>query len=328
MTDFTARALLAAAGLLLMAGGIAIAPDWLAAMGIMDVSLQSDNPLVRETALLEIRLARAVMTGGGLLLIAASLLLPWLSSSALMQRFLAKDYALPASYQNHLGTVWNGSLQAMSLLFLLSATYLMLGGQVFEPGQLHLINREDGLIETLSAALLLLASALSLRTALSLRGMPSRRIMHLFLALLFFAMCGEEISWGQRYLGIDTPEAMKEINVQAEINLHNMFGYLFDHLFILLFFLWGCAVPVLYRVSGFMRQLCNAIGLPVPSAGLAIAMLIATLVQDQTVYLVSDGLYGLRIAELRELFSAMAFLLLMVESRKGLAAPAPRGAAA
>ena len=32
----------------------------------------------------------------------------------------------------------------------------------------------------------------------------------------------EEISWGQRIFDIDTPEALKEVNVQKEINIHNL----------------------------------------------------------------------------------------------------------
>lgn len=328
MTDHATRLLMAAAGIALAAAGASLSPDRLAAMGIMDLSLQSSIDLVRETALLEIRLARAALLCSGILLAAAGVLLPWISRTAAMRGFMARPLTPPAAYEAHLPTVWNGSLKLMTALFLASAVYLGAGGSLFSFEQLHWINQEDGLIETLSAVILLLAAAVSVQTAAGIKGMAARRIMHLFLALLFFAMCGEEISWGQRYLGISTPEAMKEINVQAEINLHNMFGYLFDHLFILLFFLWGCAVPVLYRISGFARQLCNAIGLPVPSAGLAIAMLITTLVQDQTVYLVSNGLPGLRIPELRELFSAMAFLLLMAECRRGLTRREPQAVAA
>jgi hypothetical protein len=328
MPERFAQILMAAAGLLMLLAGISLEPARLAAAGIMDLSLQSDIPLVRETALFEIQLARSALLIAGILLAAAGLLLPQISRAAPMRRFMALDLAPPSAYERNLATVWNGPLKLMTALFLIAAAYLAVGGRLFTFEQLQVINQEDGFIETLSAALLLAAAVLSLRTAAGLHGMPARRAMHLFLALLFIVMCGEEISWGQRYLGIETPEAIKDINVQAEINLHNMFGYLFDHLFILLFFLWGCAVPVLYRVSGFARQLCNAIGLPVPSAGLAIAMLITTLVQDQTVYLVSNGLPGLRIPELRELFSALAFLLLMAECRRGLAGAAPKAVAA
>lgn len=43
-----------------------------------------------------------------------------------------------------------------------------------------------------------------------------------FWALLMFIFVGEEISWGQRIFDIATPEALKEINKQGELNIHNI----------------------------------------------------------------------------------------------------------
>lgn len=42
------------------------------------------------------------------------------------------------------------------------------------------------------------------------------------LALGCFASAGEEISWAQRVLGLETPEALRESNEQEEITLHNL----------------------------------------------------------------------------------------------------------
>ena len=39
---------------------------------------------------------------------------------------------------------------------------------------------------------------------------------------MFFIAFGEEISWGQRILGIETPESLEGINDQGETNLHNL----------------------------------------------------------------------------------------------------------
>lgn len=44
------------------------------------------------------------------------------------------------------------------------------------------------------------------------------------LATLYFA--GEEASWGQHYLGWDTPESIAEVNKQQETNLHNTSSWL------------------------------------------------------------------------------------------------------
>src|SRR4029453_13243110 len=38
-----------------------------------------------------------------------------------------------------------------------------------------------------------------------------------------FFVAGEEISWGQRLLGIATPEAVAEVNIQQELTLHNTY---------------------------------------------------------------------------------------------------------
>ena len=90
------------------------------------------------------------------------------------------------------------------------------------------LTQEDGIVEWIGALGFLVASAIFL--LLYFRG-DSARDRHLsksknnmfFLALgvLFFLGFGEEISWGQRLFGIETPEFMSRINSKNEINLHN-----------------------------------------------------------------------------------------------------------
>lgn len=55
-------------------------------------------------------------------------------------------------------------------------------------------------------------------------------ILFLLAAILCFLVAGEEISWGQRLLGLETPETIAETNLQDEITLHNherIFGYVY-----------------------------------------------------------------------------------------------------
>jgi hypothetical protein len=59
-----------------------------------------------------------------------------------------------------------------------------------------------------------------------------------FVIGLFFIV-GEEISWGQRLFGIETPEFLEESNRQRELNLHNIFG-------VQTVFSWGMFVVGLY----------------------------------------------------------------------------------
>jgi hypothetical protein len=49
-----------------------------------------------------------------------------------------------------------------------------------------------------------------------------KRLSYVALALVFLFGAGEEISWGQRILGIATPESIQEVNVADEINIHNI----------------------------------------------------------------------------------------------------------
>jgi len=49
-----------------------------------------------------------------------------------------------------------------------------------------------------------------------------KQLIYLGLALLFFFGAGEEISWGQRILGFETPETLAQVNKQDELNLHNL----------------------------------------------------------------------------------------------------------
>ncbi|MGR3248773.1 MAG: hypothetical protein ACU0HS_09300 [Paracoccus sp. (in: a-proteobacteria)] len=56
-------------------------------------------------------------------------------------------------------------------------------------------------------------------------GLKTTRLDRSFLLLLALAcifVAGEEISWGQRIFGIDTPELLRSVNRQGEITLHNI----------------------------------------------------------------------------------------------------------
>jgi len=66
---------------------------------------------------------------------------------------------------------------------------------------------EDGPIEDLSAILFFVAWAY---------------FFTLSWAALMAVFVGEEISWEQRILGVPTPEFLEEINIQSELNVHNI----------------------------------------------------------------------------------------------------------
>jgi hypothetical protein len=76
-----------------------------------------------------------------------------------------------------------------------------------------------------------------------------KQLVYLGLAALFFFGAGEEISWGQRILGFETPETLSAINRQEEFNLHNLSAWEAsafldpDRLFDMFWFLFAVLTP-------------------------------------------------------------------------------------
>jgi hypothetical protein len=84
---------------------------------------------------------------------------------------------------------------------------------------------EDNVAENLQFVFLLIATwaTASVARARWRRGEPLLGLAFVVVALGAFFVAGEEISWGQRLLGIATPEAVSEVNIQHELTLHNTY---------------------------------------------------------------------------------------------------------
>jgi len=86
------------------------------------------------------------------------------------------------------------------------------------------IEDEDGIIEWLQFAGFAIGSALCLPISYHFGTRSSKVAALLFflagLGLMFVA--GEEITWGQRLLGFETPAGLAEINEKREISVHNV----------------------------------------------------------------------------------------------------------
>jgi hypothetical protein len=122
-------------------------------------------------------------------------------------------------------SIGRGQILALAAFIVLLYTWVLLPDALVSDSFVLLLSKEDGLIEWLGALSLLVASGLFLLCFLRARRAGSNRVKQLFfigLALALFIGAGEEISWGQRILGIETPEAVKEHNYQGELNLHNL----------------------------------------------------------------------------------------------------------
>lgn len=115
---------------------------------------------------------------------------------------------------------------AIIFLVLLFAAYI----PVFLKEQvLDAFVREDRIYETLSPIYLFITSSmfavafyrspikLSLKDPVWLK-----RLSFLAFCGLFFLAAMEEISWGQRIFGVETPNLIKDVNVQKELTFHNL----------------------------------------------------------------------------------------------------------
>jgi hypothetical protein len=81
---------------------------------------------------------------------------------------------------------------------------------------------EDGPVESLGALAEFFAAGLLIWAAWKTRGAPpTARLVMLLIGLASLFLGLEEINYGQRILGFDTPPDLKAINYQESFNLHN-----------------------------------------------------------------------------------------------------------
>jgi len=176
--------------------------------------------------------------------------------------------------------------KALTFLVLLSSYGILF----LDEARILELGKEDGVVENIGAIFFLTASVLlfaayfkSTHHGNRFWSFSTRRnIFYLLLGLLLFVCFGEEISWGQRIIGWDTPEAIKSMNLQEETNLHNLdifYGKGADPkdrsgwsrvfnlltLFSLFWLAYFVFVPLLNKFSRMARRLCEHVGLPVPA---------------------------------------------------------------
>lgn len=319
---------LIALAIVLMGLGVLMSPAAFIALGPLRGSLTSDNDLTRHTAELTTVGFRVVSIAASLLL--SLILLRWQRFTGSRAVQALASHQVPQAEEDLLGVVNNRSLHVGIGLVLIALAYVVVSPRLVSAGLRDWIAGETGIIERGTAVLFLASSGVIFAVVYRLRsairdGSDKRRIVWLSLLGLFFFVCfGEEISWGQRILGLETLDAMKGINVQDENNLHNLMGYLADHLFILGVLVYGALLPLLAGRFTFWRRALRWFGLPIASVGLAICFALASGIHDWTIYRFAPRL-ELRAAELRELLTGACFFLLALESYRvgSLAPPEP-----
>jgi hypothetical protein len=79
------------------------------------------------------------------------------------------------------------------------------------------LGREDSIYEWLGALLFVAGSVFGIIIFIY-----SGNFLFILFSVSMFFGAGEEISWGQRIIGFETPQEIEKINVQKEFTLHNL----------------------------------------------------------------------------------------------------------
>lgn len=176
--------------------------------------------------------------------------------------------------------------------------------------------REDGLVEWLTFAELLIMAIYSCIVSRvfsrSEQGRAPRRLW-LFLGLLFLFGAMEEISWGQRILGIESPEWFLKHNAQGEINVHNLLicgvklnKLVFGKILSVLIGIYLLVVPLLYRLGEGFKDFADNWRIPIAQNYQVFLCLIVVLLVQPHLRLVAKA------GELRELCVCFVFLLILL----------------
>lgn len=171
------------------------------------------------------------------------------------------------------------------IILFLSISYSVLF--IFDSDTAYSLGKEDGLFEDLSALFFLAASICffgcffldkSANDFFILK--TKRNYFYLLFFIIFFLAFAEEISWGQRILGFQTPEALNKINVNQEFNIHNIFIFdrenpdgtprsffqlllSFSRLFMLFWLTYCLVIPFLCKIRLSFYNFIKRINLPI-----------------------------------------------------------------
>lgn len=166
---------------------------------------------------------------------------------------------------------WWAYLLPLAVVPLLAAIYY-LSLEIF-----HALLVEDGVVETMQVVVLvgvvIFSAALAWR--LDRQGRRPAAIIYAVLAVGAAFVAIEEISWGQRILGLPTPDTLGEINEQGELNIHNI--SVVERLFVVGQFLgafYALVVPLIVTAGVMPRQTRRLDAALVPPLFLAGALLL------------------------------------------------------
>lgn len=175
-------------------------------------------------------------------------------------------------------------------------------------------SREDGFLEWLTVLAFVVGIVMNIYRSRILKPFRERTFIFMlyFFTFLFFFGVAEEISWGQRIIGFDTPAFFLKYNTQGEFSLHNLrFGgfkvnrYIFGTFLGILIGIYFLIIPIFYRKTKWMKEKIDSLALPMPK----VYHIIAYLILFGLVQMIPSGKKG----ELLEFGGSWIFLLMFFE---------------
>ena len=218
----------------------------------------------------------------------------------------------------------NAIIAAASVLVLAVFTFW----QISYPQSMRWWAQEDGPFEYATALCYAACSVIFVRMAWA-RRFPRNaiswlgRAVLLLGALVAFVIMGEEISWGQRIIGFETPQGWAGLNYQQETTLHNLdwvnrwltsstTGVLGANAFNFTMMGFGFALPLVALVP-WVRRRTARLAIPVMPIGYCVTFLGAWLYGK---YLQGYAVVSNDPPEVREFLFAVAILLFAVTGLK------------
>jgi len=207
-------------------------------------------------------------------------------------------------------------LGALTTIFFSYLFYVLANGN-----QRAFLGQEDGLYETAGALFFLISSILFFITYI--KSKPKKNIFFLLLGILLLVAFLEEISWGQRIFNIDTPEFIQEVNMQNEINIHNLSIFhgreedgtaksgwsnmiTAGRIFSIFWFMWCVVLPILYASSNKIKELSDKIKVPIVPISIGL-LFILTYVVGKVLFFILEN--APKLEEIKECNIAFLFFV-------------------
>ena len=183
------------------------------------------------------------------------------------------------------------------------------GFNQIHPYYYNRLTNEDNFVEWGTVVFLLLAAVLAILHAVRSKRDAKR---YFWFFVLFAISCSlfaiEEISWGQRIFGLESPEYFLEHSDQQEINIHNIVNEKFSvrtkHIAAWVLLGYGVALPMLARYQ-FVFSFVKRLGIVIPPLVLIPGFIFASV-------MTWDRFFSGQDEEVAEFFFSILIFLVMV----------------